>query len=595
MIKRIISIIFLILLWITPAISATYYIDFSVAGDDTAAGTAEGTAWKTIPGTRNTGDTDWEQTAWGTAGATFNSGSKVPAGTIFLIKPGTTHDSGNGGQIQIDSTYYDADATAANPIKFVADQSWASGTVTIDGSGITTDGVGYGLVHIHYIPGIEIDGEVAAGFTIQDATISALIFNTSDAYQIGTDAGLDGAVVKYVKFYNNGTNYASGDNQIPTIHFEHHQNVTVQNVEIDGNGLYLVGIWFGAEHRGASGTVTDSSFHDLAGTDGGGIGILSHNSTITYDNITVYNCNKGIDIGEQDANDEAFTAKVINSTFYSNAHGANFNGGSGRTSDIKVYLINNIFRDNTTEGSKTYAAGPFQSYIVHNVFDNNGTDETGSGNIILYPDGCDEEGNFDAYLYNNIFYKPAGEANFWNHYIGDASGGCDTDLTMDSDYNSWIDNTANASAVFAKLAYYNCACRAEGITYTYDYDADGPGNNTGNWYTDDDEPGNGTLHYHCDEHSNTADSIPFTDVSGHDYTLTEAYVGTDISGETWYTSEMGVDRNSVARVGDWDIGAYDFVGGAPDPVDPPAGLTITGGTGCIFTGGTGSQITGATD
>jgi len=589
--KLLFLLVFTLLVFTTTCFGATYYIDFT-SGNDASAGTAEGTAWKTIPGTRNTGDTDWQATDWGSG--TFNSGSKVPAGTIFRIKPGTTHDSSDGGQIDIESTYYDADATAANPIKFVAYQAWAaaSGTITFDGTGITT-GANAGLIRSYDIPGLEFDGEVTNGITIQDTPYNGMTIGTSDALEIGTDAMLDGAVVKYIKFSNCGTTYTSGDNQVPVLFFEHFQNVTVDNIEIDGNDLYLNGIQFGAQHRGCSGTVTDSSFHDLTGTDGGGIGILSNNSTITYTNVTVYGCNKGFDLGEQDGNDVAFTAKVINSTFYNNATGANFNGASGRTSDIKVYLINNIFRDNTLYGSKTYARGPFQSYIVHNVFDNNGTDaDNDSTNLMMHSDGCDEEGVFTAFLYNNIFYKPAGESNFCNYYTGDGTEGYDTNFTMTGDYNAWIDNTANASAVFADLNFTGCQSDPP---IAYDYDADGPGNNTGNWYTDDDEPGNGTLHQGCDEHSKTADAIPFTSVSTHDYTLTEAYIGTDLSGLGWYTSEMGVDRNSVARVGDWDIGAYDFVGGAPDPVDPPAGLTITGGTGTCLTGGADSKITGATD
>ena len=60
---------------------------------------------------------------------------------------------------------------------------------------------------------------------------------------------------------------------------------------------------------------------------------------------------------------------------------------------------------------------------------------------------------------------------------------------------------------------------------------------------------------------------------------------------------FSTDKESVSRPQGtaWDIGCYEFASGAVDPVDPPAGIAITGGTGTCFTGGTGSQITGATD
>ena len=544
----------LFLMLALPVGAATYYIDFD-AGNDTNAGTSTGAPWKTIPGTRNTGNTDWQATDWGSA--TINSGNKAPAGTVFQIKPTTTHDSTDGGKILIDSTYYDSDATAANPIKFVADQGWAAGTVTIDGTGITAP-VGFGLISSDRIPGMEWDGEVTDGFLIQDSPYNAIVFNTADGLIIGTDPMLDGAVLKNLKIFNCGTTYTGGDNQVGVVLFEHHQNILVDNVEIDGNDLYLCGLWFGNSYRGSTGTVSNTTIHDFSGTDNGGNGILSHNGFNTFSNVTVYGCNKGFDLGEENSQDVYLEYTIINCLFYGNVTGFWSSGAAGRTENMKLYVINSIFRDNTLHGIRNYSGGPYQTYLVHNTFDNNGTDgNQESGSIRIHPDGCNEEGAFDAFLYNNIFFKPAGELNYINYYIGDATGGCDTDFDLDSDYNSWVDNTNNVSAVFARTAYSSCGCRATGINYTYDYNSDGPGNNTGNWYTDDDEPGNGTFHVNSDANSKTSDDVPFTNVASDDFTLTTVYPGTDISGKPWYTSLMGTDRAGIPRTS-WDMGAYEF-------------------------------------
>ena len=60
---------------------------------------------------------------------------------------------------------------------------------------------------------------------------------------------------------------------------------------------------------------------------------------------------------------------------------------------------------------------------------------------------------------------------------------------------------------------------------------------------------------------------------------------------------FSTDKESVSRPQGtaWDIGCYEFASGAVDPVDPPAGIAITGGTGSTFSGGTDSKITGATN
>ena len=123
-------------LWASDAYAATYYIDFA-NGNDASAGTSTATAWKHIPGTRNISDTGWQLTSWG--GGAVSTSNRVPAGTVFKLKSGSTYTSSIGGVIWIEPTFYQA-ASASNYTVFQADQTWGpGGAVVFDGNGSTVD------------------------------------------------------------------------------------------------------------------------------------------------------------------------------------------------------------------------------------------------------------------------------------------------------------------------------------------------------------------------------------------------------------------------------------------------------------------------
>jgi len=229
-------------------------------------------------------------------------------------------------------------------------------------------------------------------------------------------------------------------------------------------------------------------------------------------------------------------------------------------------LMNSIVRDNSYTGSNIYS-GPFELFMVHNVFDNNGTpgDLYNKSSLIITPNHVtypnQDQNPIIAYLYNNIFYKSNAETSLLNKYwrISTVPPNYSTDLTINSDYNAWIQRDNEA---FCLLGAYNGSQEAS----TFKYGANGPGNSSGNWYEwyggSKNVPTAGTGHYHQDSHSYASGganpSVPsFYDISNHNYVLTAAYPGINLLSMPWYIPEMGQDSRGVNR-SSWDLGPLDF-------------------------------------
>ncbi len=568
--KLILVILILLLFNISVVDAATYYVDFD-AGNDTSAGTSTGTAWKTLPGTKNTGDTAYVTTSYG--GGTISTTNKVPAGTIFVMKLGTTHDSTDGGRIYMSSgggEFYN-DYTSASPVTFTVDESWGTGQVIIDGTGFPT-----ALPNIYIrVDGIKWDGINTYNIKIQDAPRQGILY-----YHHADNSTTDDAVVKYVEFYNNGTECTTvseclGPGQLQV---RHSDNVTIANVKLDGNNNHIMGIALGeTNQRVINATVTNVMAYNHTGNDppnDTGIGFECENSQVTFTNVTSYNNLKGMDCGQAGSTEYTITYKVINSSFYNNGYsGISMNNKAGNfdetTYPVKYYIINNIIRDNGKYGIEHYA-GPYLTYIVHNVIDNNGGSGSDQcmGNIRIGPaaNGQDDE-TVKVYLYNNNFYKPAKGSNiceFFHDSDGAVFPGIGTDFSLYSDYNSWRQSgTETQFSIFAFSKDGGLGDNAS--TYTY---AD-VGNTGSNWYlkysntTEPEPPLFGIGHYHADANSVTTEP-PFTSVVTNDYILTSTYPGMNISGQGWYIPEMGTDRNGITRT-TWDIGAYEYSGGCVTP------------------------------
>ncbi|MEI8139857.1 MAG: choice-of-anchor D domain-containing protein [bacterium] len=550
------NLFFALFLEVTVAQGGQYYIDFQ-AGNDTNSGTSSGAAWKTIPGTRNPANTADVATRWGT---TFSSTLKVPAGTVFKLKSGTICGTNNGcGMVNVSSAYYSTGATFANSILFQRDPTWGSGSVVFDGNGVTLgSGTGWGLLHVT-VGGISFDGVVG----VSDL-YDGIIVKNSDRIGISYYANslTEGGTVQFVKFFACGKIYNATSTTASEGHLfvKYHRNGMVNTCMFDGNGNYHNGFAVSSDNRVTDYTVSNCVAKSMTGSDvlDCGIGFKAQNSVVTWINCTSYNNDKGFDLGEN-GGDSSFPInyKLIGCLSCSNQFGINLSGpdpGVQWPAGITFSLINCVVYGNVQIGSKIYA-GPYNLYMVHNVYDGNDT------NLKVGPDGLDDGVKpINAYLYNNVFYK-----GISMNILGGAWGGTPAlSYTLNADYNSYIQR---ASEYFCRWSYWNTMPPSGVNKYDFSYGANGPGHASGYWYNfyganATDQPTNGcTGHYHCDAHSKGTGATdltlpPFANVTGHDYRLTANYAGVNLSQFPWYVPEMGVDRAGVTRTA-WDIGVFE--------------------------------------
>lgn len=549
------QLLFLVLFVAQIASAATYYVDFD-GGSDAANGTSTGTAWKNIPGTRNAADSADIAATFGS----FTTSAKVPAGTTFKLKSGTTHDSTDGGIIKITSDWYD-NASSGSPTTFQVDTSWGSGAVTIDGTGITAD-IALVLVQRN---GIIIDGSTTDGLIIRDSERDGIQFKE----QAGSSAALSGVTVWNTKFLANctiSTSDATGSG-LGQLSVRRADGVDIWNCNVDANNMWCNGFLMGESTYFVTNAVIRASTTrncrgDTADNDSG-IGVKAFNSFLTITNHITSGNLKGFDLGEQNGGGAPINYRVIACTVSNNWQGANFNGPRAPNAGaINFYVINSLIVSNVNKGLRAYA-GPFNLHVVHSVFDNNGGNDTsGEGCSIHYTADTNTETNaIVARIYNTITRR-SGAATFVVPYAVATN-----QITLDADYNSY---EKRASEAFCKWSYYQAPAQ------DYAFGANGPGKSSGDWfteyYTTTTQVGRGTGHFGADANSKGTDAndttLPsFVDVTTHDYTLTAAYAGTDLSGKSWYIAEMGFNRDGSARTW-WDMGMQDY-----NRVTP---LTVTG-------------------
>jgi len=397
-------IFFGLFLFAKASLAATYYIDFQ-NGNDNNDGLTATTAWKHIPGTRSANNTEWQSTSWGLS--TINNSKKVSAGTTFMIKKGSTHNNSNGGMIWIDNTYYSQNANAANPIKFTVDPDWGSGMVTINAANISVPS-NYAVVFINAINGVVFDGLAADGIKLQNSPEYGMRFYGSSPIQ--------DISVKSVTFFNNNTNYVSQSGvSIAHLRIDSASGVTVDHCVFDGNGNRGNGFFGGESHVWIkNATVSNSEARNINGTfsDSDGVGFKALNSQVTFINNVSHNNYKGFDLGEDAGDNVVITYKVINSTAHFNTFGINMNSSlsPSYSGAVNYYIINCLVYDNSIAGTNAYA-GPYNLYVIHNVYANNGSDtgDYGRANIQAGPDmGFVDTTPINIYFYNNAFYKPAG-------------------------------------------------------------------------------------------------------------------------------------------------------------------------------------------
>ncbi len=513
---------------------ATYYVDPD-GGSDAAAGTSQGAAWRTIPGTRTTDGSGYLNVAWGSV----TTSARIGENTTIKVKSGTTHSSADGGYIWMTGAgYYE---TGCSNIVIEKDTTWSSGDTVFDGNGMT---IGIGLFLV------QTDGITLRGFTVQHSDLSGVYFKE----KAGTGAPLTNIAGYDLYLYDNGKTYltdpsGAGDGQI---NIRYAWNVTFSNCVMNGNQRFTQGFTCGDSAKGLLGinriiscVVTNQQGTPPPGTDDTGIGFKALNSTVTFSNcVSAWNL-KGWDCGEAGGT-WGFTNKIISCTASNNYWAMNANGAGSPypVGSIGFYFINNRVVSNAFKGIHIYAP-PYSAAVVHCLFDNNG--QAGGpydgSQLSITPETITDTNVATAYSYNNIFQ---------NSYINVLENNIShptNRFTWLSDYNSYKQNSTERFCLWS-LSY--------GPTQVFfDFGADGPGHASGNWYDwylqNATPPLYGTGHFHSDSHSKGTgcDDTSLPGLSG--YQLTNSFPMRNLSLESWYVSEMGMDISGQPRTS-WDVG-----------------------------------------
>ena len=564
------------------ASAATYYVDLD-NGDDSRSGLTRNQAWRTLPGMRNVLDSNWLSSDWGSG--SISQSSKVLPGTTFKLKRGTTYNSNDGGFLWISKVYYATGANLNQPITIEVEESWGAGPVIFDFENIN---VGISGILIQ-TDGIKIDGKLPNGIVIQNCDGGGLQVKEKP----GSGDAISGVALRNIKFYNNEISKVTDSQAAGGAQLSIRKLIggEISNIELDGfrdrsPDAYSNGVLLGDNQKMVQNIVISNcvAYNHLGNEHGNdsGIGFKLLNAQVEMIDCVSSNNLKGWDVGHQPIYPPVEIHVVLNRCKASqNQWGMNFNAAASTqdpyTERVAWYLINSIVVDNTSLGSSIYS-GPFEFYCIHSLYANNGINAGGeSANLRINPGGQADEQKCNVFLYNNIFYKPGAGCrfSFLNAYTGDGSPGFDTDFSMDSDYNAWVQRD---NEDFAGWSWYAGTGRAEDVTFHHRYGPDGPGHASGIWYSQEDEPGKGTGHLGCDAHSRgtSADDSslpPFTDANNGIYTLEGRYGGLDLSTKSWFIPAMGFDRSGVAR-SYWDMGPNEYIEEMSVP-SPPLNLHIS--------------------
>lgn len=541
------------------AFTSIYFVDFT-AGDDALAGTNQATAWRTLPGTRNSGDTGYLNAAWGA----ITTSARLTDNTDIRIKAGTAHTSGAGNYVWLTGAsggFYDYGYTN---FTIETDQTWGTGTQsTIDGAGMSA--------------GIAVILKTIDGVTLRNITIiNSPVNGIQDKEKAGSNAPVTNSNYISLVLSNNGTAIATDTAGAGYAHINirNGQDVTISNCLVNGNQQYINGVLFGDNHkRVGNGIVVANTITNLKGDVSGndtGIGMKAFNSSaLVLSNDLRFNL-KGFDGGEQsgyDANPDGSPAsilyKVIGNTVTSNQWGCNFNGpGGSYSASILFYAINNVIEDNGIAGLNVYAA-PHEVCIVHNRISRNGYNSTwaspkfNNGQIISTANGASDTNRIRMHCYNNIIRDQlAGTGNTNTPIFQNKRLYLTNDWALDSDFNYYEQGSSNT--MFAIIG------SSGALTATFTFGANGPGNASGNWFdwyatSTSTLTHAGTGHFHADANSRgtgAADTTP-PPFDGS-LQLTNSYPGSNLSTQSWYIAEMGIDRNGVARTS-WDLGVAEFI------------------------------------
>ena len=428
---------------ISYANAATYYVN-PVSGNDASAGTAVTSAWKTIPGTRTTNNSNYLRTNWGL----ITSANRVKAGDIINVAGGTTMTSTIGGSLLISSDFYD-DGTSALPITikvFTTTGFGTTGPFTYNAAGMTPTWNG-GSIDVLFRNFIRIQGIGATSrfhLTNSTAANSLQVIGTSTNPIKGFS--LSFAEVSLSPFRGVMLAWAN--------------DWTISNVISRNHGNFGFDIGGSADQTNNNGLIVDSEAHSINYTGCAGAQGLCHGfGLFGSTNITFRNCKArnngrdGFDFGSV-GNNATSTALVVNSESYDNGEdGFGANGSSEQSSKMNTYYyVNSVAFNNGAAGWQVYEAADV--YLYHVIAHHNGNQSGFGGNFMFYSNvsGTDTW-TTKITMRNSIGYKPKSYANVYSYQ---ANG---RPTVIDSDYNIFVPRTSDTET-FAETPW------ATGFTYS---------------------------------------------------------------------------------------------------------------------------------
>ncbi len=602
---------------VRPAFAAAYYVDFT-NGSDANDGLGRDTAWRTIPGTKSgNGASRYLHVSWGSGTSIISPGRRITAGDTILLKSGTTYTGGCIYLTSLSDGFYTNKATASNPIAIAVDKTWGNGAPVVFDAGTndwTPDETAAFLLVLG-VSGVTIDGKSQGGILFRNSGVGTILVRATAS---ALKPQIQGYRFRNLDFLGNGANvsaavdcpkvkgkclaYAASQADIM---LKDTNDVIIERCTFDGtlaaggvsnlNGV-MVGDY---DNRNlavnVSNCIARNHSRDISVDDDHAIGFKANNGQITFTGCSSYNNNKGFDLTDHcSANgcqvEPGNVFKVVSCEAYHNNWGVNFvNTGISPAPPTSgplaadFYLINSIIRDNALQGSNIYA-GPFNAYIVHNVYDHNGTSGLyEAGHLAITSDyesgsGTKDVSTIRAHVYNNIFYNQ-GASPDPNHpsstFVEDWWWPTQSNLNWESDYNDFYLNSSKAGN-FAKWGGLSGSTPSEMTNFRFGR-ATGPGWKKSAWFawyggstTAPSIPGC-IGHHGSDNHSKGTGasdaSLPsFADYGSHDYHLRAALTGLNLSSKPWYIQEMGIDRDGAPRRR-WNMGAYERIARAHRP--PP--------------------------
>ncbi len=602
-----------------------FYVDFE-GGDDTHDGTSPATAWKHIPGTRTLDGSAWLVSSF--AGGTYQPsiGHKLPYNSRIRIKAGSRYNGDwdgsvcHAGFIWLDRNWltdgsYEDNRLGVTPIgsssawdQYIFEGYYESGWGT-EGAPVIFDGQHFNSTQI----GICLVYCMVDGTTWTSPYVRGMQFINSPrgGLQIKTKQNPNTYPVLWTKCVNcygenNGTSFITDGAGATegSINIVKAAGVRLTACEFNGAGNFINGVMFGDSNLSVTDAlVTDCVAYGHHGTyvdNDSGIAFKAVNSQITWRNCHVHDNLKGFDMGQQSGSTPVYYDAeywVIGCHIHGCTWGVNTNcsATAGFDKTHKCYLVGNLIHDVTYQGVNAYS-GPFDLWVLHNTFFNNGSllytagsEANPSGNggtltchIRINPDTAADTRTITAHVRNNIFHTA-------QHWVGFTAifAPATNDLTLDINDNVYVQGGTEG--------FWHWASSTGGQSADFTFGADGPGHGATDsaghwqaWYGKDTTPPTlGTGHFGCDTRSKGTGCLDtqvpsFTDADDGDYTLTGSFPGANLSTEIWYNAEMGTDPTGRART-EWTMGAFEYVPEAvpvvetdQDPVSASTGAIMFG-------------------